>query len=263
MVMTILKVTTQGNSFRVSTNGYEEYWNNVASNKWEATTLHLINTTLGPEKLFIDCGAWIGGTALPAAAKGAYVIAYEPNPVAAEFLRENIALNPGFEKLIDVREVALNAQTGNVKIYNNQWGGYRSSRATIAVQEGAYIVVSGLDIKDAVHEDRWDQASLIKCDIEAAEYYLLPRMAEALGNARPITLIEFHPTYLSGPAHNEAMKDCAKTLCQWPHRTRAEGIFIPIEKSVPLETIINAPYSDPNRGEVINPRVIFSAAAPI
>ena len=60
--------------------------------------------------MFIDVGAWIGPMTLVAAACGARVVAYEPDPTAADELAANVALNPGFD--VTVERVALWTSTG-------------------------------------------------------------------------------------------------------------------------------------------------------
>jgi tRNA G37 N-methylase Trm5 len=60
---------------------------------------------LRPGDTFVDIGANVGFWSLPAASKGARVVAFEPNPAAVRWLRRNLTLNPGLA--VDVRPTAV------------------------------------------------------------------------------------------------------------------------------------------------------------
>jgi FkbM family methyltransferase len=256
----VTRIAVGNISFNVNIDGYEAYWNSLAEGKCEKTTFDVIDRNCGPGKLFIDCGGWIGGTTLPAAAKGSRVVVYEPNPVAVLCLRENIALNPSFAERITIREVALNTESGTAKLFNDKPGGYRNTRSTLFVEAGEFITVPSLDVKDAVHNDNWAKASLIKCDIESGEYFILPRICEALGSTRPPALIEFHPTYLLGnSSFSQAIPKFVEAIGSWPRCQRAEDTFIDLEQShKALTQVLTAAYDDPERGEIINPRLYLT-----
>ena len=77
------------------------FWNKVEAGLWEPETLALIDQQITPGTTFLDLGAWVGPTALYAAARGARVIALEADPVALAQLRaklDDIARQPASKK---------------------------------------------------------------------------------------------------------------------------------------------------------------------
>ena len=88
---------------------HDDFWE-TCENGWEEATFDVLVSQLAQGSTFVDVGAWIGPMTLVAAACGARVVAYEPDPTAADELAENVAVNPGFD--VDVRRVALWTSTG-------------------------------------------------------------------------------------------------------------------------------------------------------
>ena len=100
MAADVRSVTVGGRTFNVVAGRHDNFWDTCEAG-WEATTFEVLTSQPGPASTFVDVGAWIGPMTLVAAACGARVVAYEPDPTAADELAENIAANPGFD--VDVR----------------------------------------------------------------------------------------------------------------------------------------------------------------
>ena len=86
-------------SFQATTN--DAFFRSMASGTWETQTVHALESLVRPGSRFIDIGAWEGPVTLHAAALGASVEAYEPDPVARERLERNLAANPALARAGD------------------------------------------------------------------------------------------------------------------------------------------------------------------
>ncbi|CAK0757174.1 hypothetical protein CCP1ISM_7140001 [Azospirillaceae bacterium] len=89
------------------------WWQSYASGRWEPQTLALLYKILRPGDLYIDVGAWIGPTVLFAAARGATVVAFEPDRTAFRELAANVAANPSLSKRITLHNTALLDRRGH------------------------------------------------------------------------------------------------------------------------------------------------------
>ena len=72
---------------------HSTFWRKAAAGKWEPETFAVLNAHLGPDRDYLDIGAWIGPTVLYGARKARRVVALEPDPVAFRALSWNIELN--------------------------------------------------------------------------------------------------------------------------------------------------------------------------
>jgi FkbM family methyltransferase len=145
--------------------------------------------------LFVDIGAWIGPTALPAAARGARVVAFEPDPVARAELLVNIALN-GLDDRITVHPVAL-ANRSNVRNLTAQDElGDSMAALTRRSARGRSTQVQAVDVRSLLVD--FEGARLVKIDIEGGEYALLPAMYHWLQRQRPDLMLSLH-TYQFDP----------------------------------------------------------------
>jgi FkbM family methyltransferase len=172
---------------------YKEFWNHVDACEWEITTLSAIDSLLPSGGVYIDVGAWIGPTVLVGARKARKVVAYEPDPVAAAELHRNISLNE--LKNVEVREVALFDRDGVMS-----FGGGKAElgESSSSLTYGPHSI--SVQVKDAAQEVNtveFQNCSLLKIDVEGAEYRLLPRMRPFLQRNKPALLLSVHPFYFS------------------------------------------------------------------
>ena len=110
MAADVRSVTVGERTFNVVSGHHDRFWD-TCEGGWEATTFDVLTDRLSTGSTFVDVGSWIGPMTLVAAACGAKVVAYEPDPGAADELTENLAANPDFD--VDVRRVALWTSTGH------------------------------------------------------------------------------------------------------------------------------------------------------
>ncbi len=181
------RVTVGGREFNVVGGHHDQFWD-TCEGGWEATTFEVLTSHLGPGSTFVDVGSWIGPMALVAAACGARVVAYEPDPTAADELAENVAANPGFD--VDVRRVALWTSTGHRELRGGPVG-LGESMSSFSGRSGRLgsTTVATIDARDAAAS--WPPDAVVKIDIEGAEYRLVPRLRAFLA-AHPTVVLSVH-----------------------------------------------------------------------
>jgi FkbM family methyltransferase len=167
---------------------HRAFWDLVDAGHWEPATLEAI-TRLADGGVYIDVGAWIGPTVMAAARKASVVVAYEPDPVAAAELRRNIALN-GLTN-VEVRELALLDRDAALPL-----GPGMLDELGLGVSSLVYgSRTLSVPVRDARHEatsDEFLRCSLLKIDVEGAEYKLIARLAPYLRRHPPTLLLSLH-----------------------------------------------------------------------
>jgi FkbM family methyltransferase len=184
----VRRVTVAGQSFNVVAGVHEQFWS-TCEDGWEATTFDALVSRLGGTSTFVDVGAWIGPMTLVAAACGARVIAYEPDPAAAEELRANIALNSGFD--VTIHDVALWTSTGRRQLRGGSAGlGQSMSSLSGKADRVGAIAVPTIDGRAAAQS--WPADAVVKIDVEGAEYRLLPRLRPFIAAHHPTMILSLH-----------------------------------------------------------------------
>jgi FkbM family methyltransferase len=132
-------------------------------------------------RVVVDVGAFIGGSAIYFASKGAKkIVAFEPNPDVAEIARRNVMLN-GLEDRIRVRTKAVAAKPGKRPFFFKSFHpGASSFRAEVGAKQ---LQVDTVSLSNIIHE--LGHVGLLKMDCEGAEYEILPA-AYAEGALRDI-----------------------------------------------------------------------------
>ena len=187
MAADVRSVTVGGRTFNVVAAHHDKFWDTCESG-WEATTFDVLTSRLAAGSTFVDVGAWIGPMTLVAAACGARVVAYEPDPDAADELAENVAANPGFD--VDVRRVALWTSTGHRELRGGP-AGLGESMSSFSGRSGRVgsTTVATIDGRDAATS--WPSDAVVKIDVEGAEYRLVPRLRPFLAT-RPTIILSVH-----------------------------------------------------------------------
>ncbi len=203
MASDVRRVTVGARTFNV-VGGHDKFWD-TCEGGWEASTFEALTSRLGSGKTFVDVGAWIGPMTLVAAACGARVVAYEPDPAAAHELAENVALNPSFD--VAIERVALWTSTGTRQLRGGPagLGESMSSFSGRAGRVGATTVAT-IDAREAARS--WPPDALVKIDVEGAEYWLLPRLRPFIAEHRPTMVLSVHAY------------DVRASLAGWPSPVR-------------------------------------------
>jgi FkbM family methyltransferase len=183
------RVRIGGSSVVVDGTVQPAFWDLVDADRWEAATVSVVAGRAAPGAWFVDVGAWIGPLTLLAAARGARVVAYEPDPVARAQLEANLARNPDLAPLVEVRPVALGRRAGPGRLDGGPHG-LGSSLSRLVPRGGIEIA-----IRDAAAEaetEPFRSATLVKIDVEGAEHTVVPRLRRYLAAQRPPLLLSLH-----------------------------------------------------------------------
>lgn len=191
-----MKVQAADAEFTV-TDRQDDFWAAMQSGSWEPCTIQALRQ-LQPDDLFVDIGAWIGATALPAAARGATVIAFEPDPVARDEFERNIALS-GLGDRIIVRPYALTNQDGRRQLTARDALGDSMSSLYRRPQKDRSTSVETVDVRRVLPQ--LEEARIVKIDIEGGEYALLPPMRTWLRKHRPDLILSLHTNHLTPVLH--------------------------------------------------------------
>jgi FkbM family methyltransferase len=184
------------------------FWDKVERGLWEPGTLALLEREIAPGTIFLDLGAWVGPTALYAAALGARVIALEADPAALAQLHRNLQANPGLAARIEVLARAVHASEGKVGFGARRKPG--DSMSSVLIAPGAVTWVAETITPAALAARIGADARLfIKIDIEGGEYELLPAMGPLLERPDCRVLLSLHPAILATVVPGAAQREAA------------------------------------------------------
>jgi len=140
------------------------------------------------------------------------VFAFEPSPVNYELLARNVAENPGLAPRIRLFRHGLGARDGMATLYAKGVADSGSSVFRDVEREGLVsarpdAVIPLRDAAVVLREIGIDRHSLLKIDIEGAEYDVLRAIAPVLAEAKPWLHVSFHPFNLvaAGDAYHNAL----------------------------------------------------------
>lgn len=165
---------------------------------FEEGTIRFFDLVLPRCDRMIDFGAYIGFTALHAASRGAEVYAFEPNPAAHDLLVRNVAANPALAPRMHLFRHGIGPRDEDATLYAKA---HADSGASLyqTIERGPVIRASPaatIHLRDAaavLREVGVDRRTLLKIDIEGAEYRVLPAIAPLLAEAKPWLHVSFHP----------------------------------------------------------------------
>jgi FkbM family methyltransferase len=169
------------------------FWHLLADGKWEPHPINVIETTVRPESVFVDIGGWIGPTALVAAAFGGIVHSFEPDPAALKAFRRHLALNPELADRIHLHDYALGGSNGTATISAPALG---DSRSSFKRTKGEHTQVQVRAAGEIAMEPWFENAALVKVDVEGGEYDLMRHLAPGLRKRRPPLLLSTHIDYI-------------------------------------------------------------------
>ena len=160
--------------------------------------LQLFDAVLPDCDRMVDFGAYVGFTALYAATYVPRVFAFEASPTSFSLLRANVALNPPLRSRVALFPHAVGDRDAEVTLYGR---GYADPGCSIFrdVQRGTVAIgapAARVPMRDAytvLAECGIGPRTLLKVDIEGAEYQLVPAIAGLLAEAKPVLHLSFHP----------------------------------------------------------------------
>jgi FkbM family methyltransferase len=165
--------------------------------------------------LVVDAGAHWGLYTLTAAAAGHPVVAFEPSSSNADVLCRNVQLS-GLTDLVTVERRALWSERTEIRFTNYEgpsWGRTMMSRAS----REAPTVVPAISLDELALTP-----SLLKVDVEGAEYEVLLGGERTLAEHRPCILLELH--------HDPDAAQAAGGVLAWLRRRgyRVEDLGYPL-----------------------------------
>jgi len=188
------RVSRRGQQFAVVVEDRTDrlFWDKFEA-QWEDDTLRAFDLLLNQGSRLLDIGGWIGPTALYAAARGAQVTVFEPDPVAYAKLERNLTANPMLEAQIEPRHCALWSSTGTATLHSKHFGDSMSSLLPGARNS---CPIQTQDVRSAEVNRLIRDADLVKIDIEGGEFHLLPVMRSQIADSRPTILLSLHALFL-------------------------------------------------------------------
>jgi FkbM family methyltransferase len=164
----------------------------------------LFAAALGRGDIVYDVGAHVGMYSLLAAAhvgSGGHVYSFEPLPRNLDYLEQHLALNR-----VDnctVLDVAVSSRAGTAAFDESS----HPAMGHLGAAGGRVITVRTVTLDDLVANGVTRPPSVIKIDIEGAEYDCLRGAASVLASSRPIIFVATH-----GPDVHER---CCRLLDGW------------------------------------------------
>lgn len=180
------------------------FWEKVSRGAWEPEATAAIARLCAPGVAFVDIGAWVGPTALLAAACGATVTAFEPDPAARAGLEANLRANPALGARIAVHPAALSARDGVATMRARRKPGDSMSSLVAGSGEGWEVrVLSPASLLTLVPPAA---SRVLKIDIEGGEYAALasPEAAVLVAPPTRAAIVAFHPRLVAAPPEETA-----------------------------------------------------------
>jgi FkbM family methyltransferase len=182
----------------------------LETGKYEAVSFGMVAEHLSAGATFIDVGAHIGYYSLKAApivgALG-HVIAVEPNPLAIQRLRVNLAASNA--NVVAVAPVACSDTEATLELYvapDVNTGETSLSKANASQIDAITHTykVRARPLDDIVRESGVVRVDAIKIDVEGAEYVVLKGAQQTLDRYRPMVLVEIVESQLRGMGTSSA-----------------------------------------------------------
>ncbi len=185
----LLHTADRGFAGQVMMDGYWEIWLN-----------QFFARTIRPGMRIIDVGANYGYYTMlfaDIATTAGRVVAVEPNPAAAELLRQSVRLN-GFDSHVQVIEAAL----GEI----NEGAGYlvvpdgEPKNAHLSSQPASNATVHSVVLTTLDHlAVELDRVDFIKIDAEGSEEAIIAGMPDVLHRQKPALVVEFNTARCADP----------------------------------------------------------------
>jgi FkbM family methyltransferase len=187
------KITKAAATFRVDDEHHRDFWNWYESAAWEPDTIAAFEQFLDDGARYMDLGAWIGPTALLAAATAGRVACVEPDSVARDELKRNLALNPDAAAKTTVFPFAVAATDGTATLSSPGEAGESLSSIVGHFEGETASRVETVAIARFLEDE---PADFLKIDIEGAEYELVPAMEATIRDRRPTLYLSTHPNLI-------------------------------------------------------------------
>lgn len=188
---------------------HSKFWHKASAGAWEPETFTVLDAHLDGDHDYLDIGAWIGPTVLYGARRARRVYCFEPDPVAFRYLAWNLELNALSN--VSAFSVALSQHVGLARMAS--FGGEAGDSMTSLLNDGAHgSDVVTLGWQDFSKSADLSRVSLVKMDIEGAEFDVLPQLIPWLKEHRPALYLSTHAPFLSEAERKTRMLALADQL---------------------------------------------------
>lgn len=200
---------------------HSKFWRKASAGHWEPETFAVLDRYLRPDADYLDIGAWIGPTVLYGARKARRVWCFEPDPVAFRHLAWNLELNN--LRNVSAFSVALSDGLGITRMasMDGEAGDSTTSLLTSDTAHGHDVVTLGWDQFSSAVD--LSGVSLVKMDIEGAEYAVLPHLIPWLQQQRPALFLSTHAPFLDEDTRADRMTALFEALSFYPHCEDEKG----------------------------------------
>jgi len=204
------------------------FWEKVERGEWEPETFDVFDRFVKKGDLVCDLGAWIGPTVLYAAAKGAHVTAFEPDPTAFRYLQENVRRNRF--KNVFCYNSAISTLDGVKKIspFFQSLGDSTSSLLEGDRESNESADVDCITWETACSKYKFLKPDFIKIDIEGSEFDVVPEMESYFKKNRPVIYLSTHAPYLVEEERERKLKKLADIIGSWGKLETPAGIPLDI-----------------------------------
>lgn len=200
-----INIRCHGVDFDVCLDGDEglaSFWSKYQENAWDPDALSFLMQFVQPNELFVDIGAWVGPLSLLAAARGARVIAFEPDEVAYSRLERTVELNPKLQSRISLIQAAISDVGGPGILFSpdENFGASVSSLIPYG-KNPKTMLVNRMDARETFEILLKMGVKLIKIDTEGCEYKMIPKASDIIEKYKPTLLISFHGFIFKNKEH--------------------------------------------------------------
>ena len=201
---------------------HSKFWRRASQGRWEPETFAVLAGHLEPGRDYLDIGAWIGPTVLFAARKARHVWAFEPDATAFRHLAWNLELN-GIDN-VSALPVALSDRTGIARMasFGGEAGDSMTSLLNAQAAGGRDVVT--LDWAAFAADTDLSAVSLVKMDVEGAEFGLVEQLMPWLRAQRPALYLSTHAPYLPEAERAAKMAALAEQLSFYGQCCDGKGV---------------------------------------
>ena len=195
-------ITLRGRSFQVCDHPAVVAEARVFAHEFELWHQRFFDAVLPGCDRFVDCGAYMGFSALYAAACGVDVTAFEPSRMNFQLLSLNVDMNPDLASRIGIYSHGLGARDENVTLYAHHFADREASVFPVVERDDVVTALPEATVElraaaEVLRRAGVDGRTLLNIDIEGGEYAVLPAIKDLLADRKPWLLASFHPFNLA------------------------------------------------------------------
>lgn len=176
-----------------------EYWDTISNRSYEPDTVGFIENKCDSNTDFFDIGTANGAMSLIAAAEGARVFAYEPDPRICHVAQRNFLLNPELQADISLKNVAVSSESGMTSFGMKSDNKVISSIVTTGHLPKIPVNIQIVSLKSELNQIHTDlkRKLIIKMDIEGAEWKIMQdqNSLNTLKQHNALLLLAVHPGF--------------------------------------------------------------------